>query len=288
LILSFKDLKLALKKGQIKFNPDISEDQIGISSIDLRLGYAFTRLKENSGLVVRPAADGFNPTDIVEHENLENKNVLGEQALFKLHPGELKLALTLEEVTVPGSLAANVQGKSSLARSGLAVHITAPHIHPGFVGRITLELYNHGPWELEFVPGKDLICQIIFFKVTRSVPDQLIKSLGTYKKQPTAYPERSLGKGDHAKTKPASTSRQTRSSQRFAKMSRTKSGTPHNPLKVLVGSSKHPKRMAVRKLALDDKVYPNDPIFTHLTIAPKTGKKGRASVEHDKYLYSKP
>ena len=75
LILSYQDLKLALNKGQIKFSPDISEDQVGISSIDLRLGYEFTRLKENPGLVVRPAADGFNPTDIVEHENLENKNV---------------------------------------------------------------------------------------------------------------------------------------------------------------------------------------------------------------------
>ena len=83
------------------------------------------------------------------------------------------------------------------------MHITAPHIHPGFVGRITLELYNHGPWELEFVPGKDLICQIIFFKVTKRVPDQLIKALGTYMKQPTPYPERTLGTGGRAKTKPA-------------------------------------------------------------------------------------
>ena len=114
MILSYKDLKLALSKGQIKFNPEISEDQVGISSIDLRLGYVFTRLKENPGLVVRPAADGFNPTDIVEHENLENKTVLGEQALFKLRPGELKLALTLEEVTVPGSLAGKSREKAAL------------------------------------------------------------------------------------------------------------------------------------------------------------------------------
>ena len=52
MILSYKDLELALKKGQIKFNPDISEDQIGISSIDLRLGYVFTRLKEKIPAVV--------------------------------------------------------------------------------------------------------------------------------------------------------------------------------------------------------------------------------------------
>lgn len=37
----------------------------------------------------------------------------------------------------------------------------------------------------------------------------------------------------------------------------------------------------------EDRIDPNEPIFTHLTIAPKTGKKGRVSVDHDKYLYGK-
>ena len=32
-------------------------------------------------------------------------------------------------------------------------------------------------------------------------------------------------------------------------------------------------------------VDPSEPIFTHLTMSPKTGKKGRVSVDHDKYLY---
>ena len=47
-------------------------------------------------------------------------------------------------------------------------------------------------------------------------------------------------------------------------------------------------REAARKLALSDKVYSDDPIFTRLTIAPKTGRKERGSVEHDKVLYDKP
>ena len=38
----------------------------------------------------------------------------------------------------------------------------------------------------------------------------------------------------------------------------------------------------------EDRIDPNEPIFTHLTIGPKTGKKGRVSVDHDKYLYSRP
>ena len=38
----------------------------------------------------------------------------------------------------------------------------------------------------------------------------------------------------------------------------------------------------------EDRIDPNEPIFTHLTIAPKTSKKGRVSVDHDKYLYGRP
>ena len=46
-----------------------------------------------------------------------------------------------------------------------------------------------------------------------------------------------------------------------------------------------------QKLTHDEEEHgidPNEPIFTHLTIGPKTGKKGRVSVDHDKYLYGKP
>jgi deoxycytidine triphosphate deaminase len=37
-----------------------------------------------------------------------------------------------------------VEGKSSYARCGLLVHFTAPTIHTGFAGTITLELINLG------------------------------------------------------------------------------------------------------------------------------------------------
>ncbi len=190
MILSYTDLKDAWKTGKIRFRPDISKEQIGLSSIDLRLGYVFTRLKQKPDRVIRPAAEGFDPSDLVEHEDFEQKTVIGEHPKFRLEPGQLRLAMTLEEVRLPGSLAANVQGRSSLARAGVAVHITAPHIHPGFIGRITLEMYNHGPWDLEFVPGKDLVCQVIFFKVTKNIPAGIIKSLGTYMRQPTPFPAR--------------------------------------------------------------------------------------------------
>jgi dCTP deaminase len=59
-------------------------------------------------------------------------------------------------------IAARVEGRSSLARIGLMVHLTAPTIHAGFEGHITLEMLNHSPFHLKHVPDKTRICQLIF------------------------------------------------------------------------------------------------------------------------------
>lgn len=59
-----------------------------------------------------------------------------------LRPGDFLLGCTLERVTLPPDLAARVEGKSSLGRLGLTVHVTAGFIDPGFSGQITLEIAN--------------------------------------------------------------------------------------------------------------------------------------------------
>jgi dCTP deaminase len=86
---------------------------------------------------------------------------LGEE----LRPGRVVLARTLERVELPigeegRCLAARVEGKSSYARCGLLIHFTAPTIHAGFEGTITLELYNLGPLGISLYPGTP-ICQLI-------------------------------------------------------------------------------------------------------------------------------
>lgn len=59
-----------------------------------------------------------------------------------LRPGEFLLGSTRETVHIPNDLLARVEGKSSWARRGIMVHVTAGFIDPGFRGQITLELYN--------------------------------------------------------------------------------------------------------------------------------------------------
>jgi dCTP deaminase len=83
-----------------------------------------------------------------------------------IKPGAFILAMTAERVTLPKSsrLAARVEGRSSLARIGLAVHVTAPTIHADWDGHIALEIVNHGPFKICLRPGL-VICQLIIEQV---------------------------------------------------------------------------------------------------------------------------
>lgn len=81
-----------------------------------------------------------------------------------IKPQEFVLASTEETVHLPNTIAAQVDGRSTMGRLGLAVHITAGWIDPGFQGRITLEICNHGPKTIELHEG-DRIAQLILYQV---------------------------------------------------------------------------------------------------------------------------
>lgn len=84
---------------------------------------------------------------------------------WKIVPGEFVLGTTLERVEIPDDLAVRIEGKSSWGRLGLAVHITAGFIDPGFKGQITLELKNLGNDVLRLCHG-DYIAQLSFHQLS--------------------------------------------------------------------------------------------------------------------------
>lgn len=81
-----------------------------------------------------------------------------------LRPGQFALASTFERVNLPRSLAAQVDGRSTMGRLGLAVHVTAGWLDPGFTGHVTLEICNHGPQTLS-IPVGTRVAQLVFFEV---------------------------------------------------------------------------------------------------------------------------
>lgn len=158
--LSDRDIIQHLKVGKITIEPQPPQEKIKGISVDLRLDSRFRVFNDHTA----PYIDLSGPRD--EMQAIMD-TVMGEEILipegeaFFLHPGELALAATFESVTIPDDLVGWLDGRSSLARLGLMVHVTAHRIDPGWHGQIVLEIFNSGKLPLALRPGMD-ICAINF------------------------------------------------------------------------------------------------------------------------------
>ncbi len=85
---------------------------------------------------------------------------------FLLSPGACVLGATRETVKCPLNLSCRVEGKSSIGRLFVAIHVTAGVIDAGFEGQVTLEIVNHGPWDVVLYP-KMKIAQLSYFQMDR-------------------------------------------------------------------------------------------------------------------------
>jgi dCTP deaminase len=169
MVLSDEGIKKALASGDLEIDPVPSEEQYQSSAVNIYLGDLFriwnpapfktkgVRIELN--LAEQSFADTANQYAISAPLDADGCVVLPP---FAKEPTVL-LASTRERLHLKreSALCARVEGRSSLARIGLAVHLTAPTIHAGFNGQITLEMVNHGHFYLKFVPNKTMICQFI-------------------------------------------------------------------------------------------------------------------------------
>lgn len=126
-------------------SPMLDPEQVGPSSIDLRLGTQFIAVQRHA----ERAIDPFDPYSMAGRE--ESINIpFGDT--FVLHPGHFVLGATLEYLCVPNDMAGQVLGRSSWGRLGLVV-ATAVVVQAGFRGCLTLELVNEGTVPLLLRPG---------------------------------------------------------------------------------------------------------------------------------------
>lgn len=176
MILSDKGINQALKKGLIKIEPFPGISQFTSSALDLRLGRQFFEwIPEKEIQVDDPP--GLERPVIIDPSKITDPHLLFGRCLrqlptqpdgsYTLGRHKFVLAATLETITLPSEskLAARVEGRSTLARCGLVVHLTAPVIHAGFTGIIVLELCNFGEHPIKLVPGHSY-CQLVFEKVS--------------------------------------------------------------------------------------------------------------------------
>lgn len=150
MIYSDKDILESINGGGITIIP-LSEDSIQPASVDLHLDNKFIIFHYGKSIYLDPKKP------VGEFM----KEFIGDE--FVIYPGQLVLASTYEKIGLPNNLAGRVEGKSSLGRIGLMVHVTAGFIDPGNDLNITLELVNLSPVPIKLY-YKMPIAQICFME----------------------------------------------------------------------------------------------------------------------------
>jgi dCTP deaminase len=155
-ILTDADLEDYIKSGNLGVEPlDDMDRAIQPASLELRLGNTF-RVFEHE-----PGESFIDTKDIKSLEGKTRLVTVPEGEAFVARPKELALGTTLESIRVPDDLVGWIEGRSSFARIGIMIHVTAGFIHPGSSGRQTLEILNVTNTPVRLYPGA-YICQIVF------------------------------------------------------------------------------------------------------------------------------
>jgi dCTP deaminase len=143
--LSDRSIREQIEQGRLKVDP-YDPALVQPASLDMRLDRFFMVLRRHKLVAIDP---------YVQNDSMVWTEVAPNEA-FILHPGEFVLGSTYERIELPDDLIARVEGKSSLGRLGLLVHITAGFIDPGFRGHITLEFSNAMPVPIKLWPGMNV------------------------------------------------------------------------------------------------------------------------------------
>lgn len=179
-ILSGLAIESEYYRGEIEIEP-FDREQINPASYDLRLG--------SRVLVYERAIHGTNyvsnsPPSLDSARENPTEEFLFTRSL-DLYPGRLYLMHTIERVCTR-TLVPIVDGKSSIGRLGVFVHVTAGYGDPGFDGQYTLEVLATYPTR---VYAGMRFCQIRFHRLEGEPIDYQVK--GNYPREPAPVASRS-------------------------------------------------------------------------------------------------
>lgn len=141
-VLSDQDIFLRLIKKEITIHPILDVRQIQGAKIDLRLGNVIYIIRHYAQPCYDPRLT--DPTVKYGEEMFIGFCKADERKGFILQPGDFAIAPLFERVRLPKYIIGRLDGRSSLGRLGLVIHVTAGGIDPGYSGHITCELSNLG------------------------------------------------------------------------------------------------------------------------------------------------
>lgn len=176
-VYSNTQIKAAISDGTIVSVP-YNEKHVSEASLDFTLGHYFYKqeYRAESNGVYNPFdksdVDRYfkGPLEAMPHAEWCDKNGLTlfdnipeDHPIIVLRPGERILAHTHEFIGIrTHGGACEVKSRSSWGRNGVAVCFDAGWVDPGYVNRITLEIYNLNMHESVVLPVGERIGQLIF------------------------------------------------------------------------------------------------------------------------------
>jgi dCTP deaminase len=184
-ILTDREIRIHIERDWITVDPKPADTAYQSTAVDLTLDPVISLFKTPP-----PPTPGVDQITVIDPTNPAFKSDEAIRVLTELHtinptvgyelkPHLLILAWTKEYIDLRQTqIAARVEGRSSLARLGISVHMTAPTIHAGFEGRIRLEIVNHGHYPVRLKPGMR-ICQLIFEQIL-GTPDKFYREAGQF------------------------------------------------------------------------------------------------------------
>lgn len=151
-MLSDRDIRWVLETKDLEITPSPlgnSGSQIQGACVDLRLDNVLKVPKDTIGDVTVELAT-FRPGRFIAR-NFTQVSITDNG--YELLPKQFVLGQTVETIKLGNRLIGMIEGRSRFARLGIAVHVTAPKIDPGFHGPITLEIVNLGNFKCRFSAG---------------------------------------------------------------------------------------------------------------------------------------
>ena len=174
-VYSNTQIRQAINYGHIVCEP-FNPKHVAHASLDVTLGYYYYRTEQ----VGQPTL--YNPFDekdvnryfegplkavahkkwCDEHGLKPLKGIPLEHPIIPLKPGERILAHTHEFFGIKPPGAYELKSRSSWGRNGIAVCFDAGWVDPGYINRLTLEIFNLNYKETVLLPVGERIGQAVF------------------------------------------------------------------------------------------------------------------------------
>ncbi len=174
-VFSNTQIKQAIDSGHIICHP-FNPKHIAHASLDITLGFYYYRIEKHNE---RNLYNPFDREDVERYFDGPYKamphsewaalngsqlvaNIPADHPVISLKPQERILTHTHEFFGIVPPGAYELKSRSSWGRNGVAVCFDAGWVDPGYINRLTLEIYNLNERESVLLPVGERIAQAVF------------------------------------------------------------------------------------------------------------------------------